>query len=209
MAQTEAWAVGLDAGKLDPNNVGSLLALIYEATNIRPETIKPKIAEYAANNYYLPVADLSPEQIKPYYDYFLRNESIIITKFLGRYYFDGGIAPHVTGYVRVIHAEEVEEFKRLGYNPWSDRVGEMGLESWGEQYLAGKRGGTLKVIAPDKSVVTILAETKSQAAQAIYTTIDKKLQEQAQTGAERLPWGDRGLRAGYRAGAGDGFFAGL
>jgi cell division protein FtsI/penicillin-binding protein 2 len=180
VAQSEAWAIGLDTSNLDPNNVGSLLALLYEATNVRPESIKPKIAEYAANNQYLPVADLSPEQLAPYYDYFLRNESIMIYKFLGRYYFDGGIAPHVTGYVRAIQAEEVEEYKRLGYNPWSDRVGEMGLESWGEQFLAGKRGGVLKVIAPDKSVVTILAETKSEAAQAIYTTIDKKLQEQAQ-----------------------------
>jgi penicillin-binding protein 2 len=180
VAQSDAWALGLDTSKLDPDNVGELLALIKEATNIRPETLKPTIAAYAEQNYYLPVADLSSEQIAPYYDYFLRMDSVMLTPFLARYYFDEGIAPHVTGYVRVIHAEEVDEFKRLGYNPWSDRVGEMGLESWGESYLSGKRGGILKVIAPDKSVVTILAETKSQAAQAIYTTIDKKLQEQAQ-----------------------------
>jgi cell division protein FtsI/penicillin-binding protein 2 len=180
VAQSDAWALGLDTSKLDPNNVGSLLSLIYEATNIRPEILRPKVEAYAEYNQYLPVADLSSDQITPYYNYFLRMDSIMLTPFRARYYFDEGIAPHVTGYVRAIQAEEVEEYKRLGYNPWNDRVGEMGLEKWGEAYLGGKRGGTLKVIAADKSVVTILATTEPQAAQAIYTTIDKKLQEQAQ-----------------------------
>jgi cell division protein FtsI/penicillin-binding protein 2 len=180
VAQADAWALGLDTGKLDTNKISALLSLIYEATKIRPEALRPKVEAYSEQNYYLPVADLSSEQIAPYYDYFLSWDSVLLTPFRARYYFDEGIAPHVTGYVRVIHAEEVEEFKRLGYNPWSDRVGEMGLEDWGEPYLGGKRGGTLKVIAADKSVVTILASTEPQAAQAIYTTIDKDLQEQAQ-----------------------------
>jgi cell division protein FtsI/penicillin-binding protein 2 len=180
VAQSDAWALGLDTSKLDPNRITGLLNLIYEATKIRPENLRPDVERYSSLNYYLPVADLSAEQIAPYYDYFLSWDSVIMQEFRSRYYFDEGIAPHVTGYVRAIQAEEVEEYKRLGYNPWSDRVGEMGLESWGEQYLGGKRGGTLKVIAPDKSVVTILASSETQPAQAIYTTIDKDLQEQAQ-----------------------------
>jgi penicillin-binding protein 2 len=180
VAQSDAWALGVDTSKLDTDLIGSLLSLVFEATKIRPDAIRPQLEQYAALNQYFPVADLSSEQIAPYYDRFLSWDSVLLTPFRARYYFDEGIAPHVTGYVRAIQAEEVEEYKRLGYNPWSDRVGEMGLERWGEQYLGGKRGGTLKVIAADKSVVTILASSEPQAAQAIYTTIDKDLQEQAQ-----------------------------
>lgn len=180
VAQSDAWALGIDTSKLDLNKMGSLLSLLNEATNIRPEVLEPKIEAYSAQNYYLPVADLSADQILPYYQRLLQWDAVLLTPFRARYYFDDGIAPHVTGYVRVIQSDEVEEYKRLGYNPWSDRVGEMGLEQWGESYLGGKRGGTLKVIAPDKSVVTILATSEPQAAQAIYTTIDKDLQEQAQ-----------------------------
>jgi penicillin-binding protein 2 len=160
--------------------MGSLLSLIYEATKIRPDVLEPKVEAYSQQNYYLPVADLSSEQIAPYYERLLQWDAVQLIPFRARYYFDEGVAPHVTGYVRVIQADEVEEYKRLGYNPWSDRVGEMGLEHWGEPYLGGKRGGTLKVIAADQSVVTILASSESQAAEAIYTTIDKDLQEQAQ-----------------------------
>lgn len=180
VAQSDAWALGLDTSKLSLNKIGSLLSLIYEATKIRPEVLEPKVEAYQAQNYYLPVADLSSDQIAPYYERLLQWDAVLLTPFKARYYFDDGIAPHVTGYVRVIQADEVEAYKRLGYNVWSDRVGEMGLEHWGEAYLGGKRGGTLKVIAPDKSVVTILASSQPQAAETIYTTIDKDLQEQAQ-----------------------------
>lgn len=180
VAQSDAWALGLDTSKLDMNKLGSLLSLIYEATKIRPDVLEPKIEAYAAQKFYLPVADLSADEAAPYYDRLMQWDAVLLTPFRGRYYFDDGIAPHVTGYVRAIQADEVEQYKRLGYNPWSDMVGEMGLEKWGEAYLGGKRGGTLQVIAPDKSVVTILASTEPQAAQAIYTTIDKNLQEQAQ-----------------------------
>lgn len=180
VAQSDAWALGLDTSKLDVNKIGGLLSLIYEATNIRPEVLRPKVEAYREQNFYLPVADLSSDQIAPYYERLLQYDAVLLTPFRARYYFDDGVAPHVTGYVRVVQADEVEEYKRLGYNPWSDRVGEMGLEHWGESYLGGKRSGTLKVIAADKSVVTILATSESQAAQAIYTTIDKDLQEQAQ-----------------------------
>lgn len=180
VAQSDAWALGLDTGKVDWNTSGGLLSLIYSATNIRPETLRPTMEAYSEQNYYLPVADLSSDQIAPYYESLLQWDAVLLTPFRARYYFDDGIAPHVTGYVRVIQEGEVEEYKRLGYNPWRDRVGEMGLENWGEPYLGGKRGGTLKVVAADQSVVTILASTEPQPAQAIYTTIDKDLQEHAQ-----------------------------
>jgi penicillin-binding protein 2 len=186
VAQSDAWALGLDTTKVDLNKLGGLLSLIYEAAKIRPETLRPKLEAYRELSYYLPVADLSADQIAPYYERLLNYDGVLLQPFRSRYYFDEGIAPHVTGYVMVIHAEDVEKYKRLGYNPLSDRVGAAGLEQWGESYLGGKHGGTLSVVAPDNSIVTILASTDPQAAQAIYTTIDKNLQEQAQLALQGL-----------------------
>jgi penicillin-binding protein 2 len=180
-AYTDAWALGLDTGLVSTDYETALLSLIYEATGKRPEEIRPTLDAYRISGWYLPIADLSAEEIEAYYQRLLRYDGVLLNPFRARYYSGEGVAAHVTGYVAVIQADQVEQFKRLGYNPWSDRVGQAGLERWGESYLAGKRGGTLSVIAPDNSTVTILASTEPQAADSIYTTIDKDLQEEARS----------------------------
>jgi len=110
VAQSDAWALGIDTTKVDLNKMGSLVSLLYEATKIRPEILQADINAYSNLNYYLPVADLSAEQITPYYQRLLQWDAVLLTPFRARYYFDDGIAPHVTGYVRVIQADEVEEY---------------------------------------------------------------------------------------------------
>jgi penicillin-binding protein 2 len=59
-------------------------------------------------------------------------------------------------------------------------VGQSGLEQWGEEYLSGKRGGALYVINTAGNVVTRLGQQDAQASQAIYTTISRDFQEEAQ-----------------------------
>ncbi len=70
-----------------------------------------------------------------------------LTPYKSRFYFDGGIAPHVIGYVGQIQQGQEEEYLRKGYRI-DERVGQAGLEQWGESYLSGKRGGALYVISP-------------------------------------------------------------
>jgi penicillin-binding protein 2 len=52
----------------------------------------------------------------------------------------------------------------------------MGVEAWGEPFLAGKHGGRLLVVAPTGRVVATLAESPLQPAAAIYTTLDRDVQ---------------------------------
>jgi cell division protein FtsI/penicillin-binding protein 2 len=180
VAQSDAVAIGLDTGQVGEDTQNALLTAIYRLTGIRPEKLRDKINAYRQNGWYLPVADVSSDDWEKLGGAVSQFTGVIAQPFRARYYFNGGIAPHVVGYVSAIQQEEVEEYKRLGYNVWSDRVGQKGLEAWGEKYLAGKRGGTLYLIGPDGAIVTRLAETSPEPAQAIYTTLDKDLQKGVQ-----------------------------
>jgi penicillin-binding protein 2 len=103
----------------------------------------------------------------------------MLRPYKSRYYFEGGIAPHVVGYVSAIEPEEVEEYRRRGYQV-DERVGRSGLEAWGEAYLAGKRGGALYVFNAQGRPVTRLAEAEAEPSQAVYTTLDRDFQVAAQ-----------------------------
>ncbi len=181
VAQADAVAIGLDTGKVDPKTEGSLLSELYRLTGVRPESLQAQIEAYRPNGWYLPVADVTADDYGAYQsalDNF--NGAVLASPFKGRYYFDEGVASHVVGYVSVIQKDDIEKYKRLGYNVWSDRVGQMGLEAWGESYLSGKRGGALYLLGPDGKKITRLAQTDAQPSQAIYTTIDRDLQIGAQ-----------------------------
>ena len=86
---------------------------------------------------------------------------------------------HAIGWVGAIPAEEVDFWREKGY-PIDATIGRMGIESWGEEELAGKRSAYLYVISPEETVVTLLAERESEPSQSIYTTLDDNLQRWAQ-----------------------------
>ena len=186
VAQSDAVAIGLDTGLVDEEYANSLLSELYRLTGVRPETLRPQLDAYRPNGWYLPVGDVSAEELNKFNINICSRSGVICQPFRGRYYFDGGIAPHVVGYVSAIQAEEVEQYKRLGYNVYSDRVGQKGLEAWGEQYLSGKRGGVLYLVAPDGAIITRLAESTSAPAESIYTTLDKNLQSGVQAALSKF-----------------------
>ena len=102
-----------------------------------------------------------------------------LSLYKARYYFEGGIAPHVIGYVSTIQAAEEEEYLRKGYKR-DERIGQIGLERWAEAYLSGKRGGALYVFNSQAQPVTRLAETQAEPSMALYTTIDRDFQSGVQ-----------------------------
>jgi cell division protein FtsI/penicillin-binding protein 2 len=175
VAQADAVAIGLDTGAVDPEYQESLLRLLYELTGLRPEILGPRIDAWRPYGYYLPVADVSVEALERYEAALAGYSGVILQPFRTRYYFDEGISPHLVGYMSLIQPDEVDFYRRLGYRI-DERVGRDGLEYWGEQYLAGQRGGTLYVVDGNGSIITPLAERAPQPAEAIYTTVDYDLQ---------------------------------
>jgi penicillin-binding protein 2 len=176
VAQADATALGLFPDQIDPDQENTLLSELYRLTGIYPDTIAERYEDFPPGaDWYLPLMAVSADAVSQRESVLSGLSGLVMRPFRSRYYFDGGIAPHVIGYVSAIPAEEVEEYRRLGYRQ-DERVGQAGLESWGEAYLSGVRGGALYVVDPDGLTVTKLAETSPQASQAIYTTLDKDLQ---------------------------------
>ena len=176
VAQADATALGLFPDQIDPDQENTLLSELYRLTGIYPDEIADRYEDFPPGaDWYLPLMAVSADAVSQRESVLSGLSGLVMRPFRSRYYFEGGIAPHVIGYVSAIPAEEVEEYRRQGYRQ-DERVGQAGLESWGEEYLSGVRGGALYVVDPEGLTVTKLAETSPQASQAIYTTLDKDLQ---------------------------------
>ena len=176
VAQADATALGLFPDQIDPDQENTLLSELYRLTGIYPDTIAAQYEDFPPGaDWYLPLMAVSADAVSQRESVLSGLSGLVMRPFRSRYYFDGGISPHVVGYVSAIPAEEVEEYRRLGYRQ-DERVGQAGLERWGEEFLSGVRGGALYVVDPDGLTVTKLSETSPQASQAIYTTLDKDLQ---------------------------------
>jgi penicillin-binding protein 2 len=184
VAQGSAVAVGINTLQSDPAMDEQLLAILEEISlgQVQAVRIQPKLDQYRSSGWYLPIGDFSTETILPFEETLQSIPGVILKPFRSRYYFDGGTvsaAPHITGYMSVIPAEQMEHYLGLGYQR-DERVGRAGIEFWGEAFLAGTRGGSLYVVDSNGQTVTKLAEAPVIPAQSIYTTLDKDLQSEAQ-----------------------------
>ncbi len=180
VAQADATAVGLYPDQVDPKKADQLFATLSDLTGVRVDTIDAlyRSAPIGAG-WYIPVGEVSAEKIASAFTELSSLPGMMMRPYKSRYYYEGGIAPHVVGYVSAIQPDEVGEYKRRGYQP-DERVGRSGLEKWGETYLAGKRGGALYVFNAQGQPVTRLAESQAGPSQAIYTTLDRDFQVAAQ-----------------------------
>ncbi|MFZ3070849.1 MAG: penicillin-binding transpeptidase domain-containing protein [Anaerolineaceae bacterium] len=174
VAQDDAVAIGVVPGSIDPETEGGMLSLLSNLTDLTEEQIRQKY-QYAQADWYVAIGDVTASVAEKNADKLAAFPGILLSPFRARYYYDGGIAPHVVGYVLSISAEDLEEFQRKGYRG-DEKVGATGLEEWGEPYLAGTHGASLYVKDPQGQIVTMLASADAKPASSIYTTIDSTLQ---------------------------------
>jgi penicillin-binding protein 2 len=165
----------------DIKDEASFLDGLSKALGIPPEKIKAAYAD-AQPTWFVPIKVL-PEQIPPELDAaFQKLPGIVVRKVPGRVYPQGSLAAHVVGYVGEINAEELKTLAARGYIA-GDLIGRAGVESWGEEYLAGKKGGQLTVIGPNEGPVRkVIAERKNEPAADITLTLDIDLQRALEEG---------------------------
>ncbi len=176
VAQADATAIGLQVDLIDPDPDArsALYSALSRVTGMRADTIAAKVdAAYAGD--YIQLGEVPADRVAANYSLLESMGGPVLRPNKWRFYYDGGVAPHVIGYVAQIREEQLEEYLRRGYRP-DERVGQSGLERWAEPYLAGKRGGALYVLNAQGQPLYRLAETPVEPAQAVFTTIDRDFQ---------------------------------
>jgi len=180
VAQTDATAIGLVPGQIDPEQEDALFSWLERLTGLKADDIRQRYENFPTGvDWYLPLGEIPSSDVEKNIGILSGLSGLQLNSYKARYYFDGGIAPHVLGYVTTIQAGEEEEYLRKGYRR-DERVGQSGLEKWGESYLSGQRGGALYVFDSQGQILTRLAEKDVQPSQAIYSTLDRDLQEGVQ-----------------------------
>ncbi len=172
-AQSDAYAFYIIPGQVTDDSRATLVAEASRLCGIDMDTLLEKINNTPAE-YPIPLCEASDQEsqrIRSIYP-----SGLAWNPYNSRYYFDQGVGSNVVGYTQLIGAEELETYRRRGYQG-SELVGKQGIERWAENYLAGKHGGTLYVVNPSTgAIVTKVGESQPQAADSVYLTLDRNLQ---------------------------------
>jgi len=178
VTQTDAYAIGLVPTNILPEQESSLLSELGIILGLYPIQVLPIYDNRRDVYWYIPVGEAPAEEINRRWSRLSSIGGLVLTPYTARLYYGNGIAPQTIGYVSAVPAEEVDKYIRNGTSPGA-RVGRAGIELWGEQYLAGKTGGTLYIVKPDGSL-TQFASAGSQPASDVQLTIDRDFQVQVQ-----------------------------
>lgn len=177
VAQADATAIGLIPSQINRDQEERLYTWLVRLTGLTGDEIFSRYENFPPGvDWYVPLGEVPAEEVESNIETLSKLDGLILSPYKARYYFDGGIAPHVVGYVTIIQEDEEEEYLRKGYRR-DERVGQSGLEEWGESYLSGQRGGALYVFNQQNQIETRLAEVEAQPSEAIYTTIDRDFQQ--------------------------------
>ncbi|HHX08426.1 MAG TPA: hypothetical protein GX730_03200 [Chloroflexi bacterium] len=161
-------------GNIEEGTENGMVSLLARVLSRSEDSIREEYDDISDYQYAI-IGDITAETANEYYDRLSNYAGISMTNFRSRFYHDGGIAPHVTGYVLNVPVEELEYYQRLGYTG-DEKIGASGLEAWGEEYLGGTHGADLYVKDLQGQVLTKIAEADAKPAQSIYTTINSQLQ---------------------------------
>jgi penicillin-binding protein 2 len=177
VTQTDAVAIGLVPSEIisdDTSTADGLSRLL----GIPVADIQAR-AGNAVPDQYLAVGETSAAELARLS--FVQNlAGVRVTPYTARYYYGGGAAAQVTGYTVFIPAEKMADYQARGYSP-DQRVGNSGLELWGESQLAGHNGGQLTLLDAAGKPLRALASQQPTPSQDITTTLDFSLQKAAQS----------------------------
>lgn len=180
-AQSDAYAFSIIPGNVTDQSIGVLLSEVRSLCGNSIEALADEIYNTPAQ-FPIPLCEASADESERIRA--INPSGLEWTPFNSRYYFEQGVGSNIVGYTKYISEEELDTYRRLGYKG-SERIGSTGVESWAEDYLAGKHGGTLYVINPnDGSTVTLVGQSEPKAADSVVLTIDRDLQKNAEKAIE-------------------------
>jgi penicillin-binding protein 2 len=179
VTEAEVVSLGIAPISIEDGNYSATVSRLSVLTGKKQKDIYDLLDEYGYDSGYIPIGEALAQDVTDQEYQISGLVGFVQTWYDSRYYYDGGIAPHVTGYVKPIYAEELLDYQRLGYRA-DDRVGAAGLEKWGEDYLYGTRGVELYVLAPGGDIVSRLYQQEPSVSESIYTTFDYEFQQRVE-----------------------------
>ncbi|MBI5824107.1 MAG: hypothetical protein HZB18_08780 [Chloroflexi bacterium] len=180
VTQSAAFAFGIQTDLIDPDMRGALTTELGLLCGFDPLDIEDQI-DASGPGWYLPMCEGTRDEAQRLLS--INPGGLVFTEYNSRYYFDTGLAPQAVGFTLSISPEQLNQYRRLGYNG-SEKVGQSGIEKWAEDYLAGQHGGALQVVAADGQIISTLGQTSRQPADSVYLTIDRNMQANAQSALE-------------------------
>nr|MBN1228449.1 hypothetical protein [Anaerolineae bacterium] len=171
-ANASAVTITIIPGQVGDSYEDQMLELLSRVLRMDPEVIKQQY-DSAPSDWSVALGDVDLETYQANRSALSSYPALGAIDKTGRRYFNV-LASHVLGYTSFIQEDQLAYYQDLGYTG-DEIVGQYGIEQWGEEYLAGTRGGTLSIWTPGGTFVEI-ASKDPEPAQSIYTTLDRDLQ---------------------------------
>lgn len=167
-------SVGIVPGKLGENkqtNIQQIATLL----GITEESINNSLsASWVTQDTFVPIKKIKTTEIE-LKQQLLQIPGVKITSTESRIYPLGEIAAHLTGYIRTITAEELEENRGKGYNS-NSLIGKTGLEKQYEERLKGKDGVEIYIEDSQGNRKNDISKIEVQNGEDIKLTIDSNIQ---------------------------------
>src|SRR5574341_327549 len=193
-ADATTFTIQILAGGTSDEYEGQMLELLSSVLRMPPDQIRQNY-EGLPDDWWVALGDVDAETLQANWSALSSYPALRWEEKTGRRYFDV-LAPHVMGYTAFIPEDQLQSYLSRGYKQ-DDIVGLAGLELWGEEYLAGQRGGVLTAWTSTGEYFVEIASRDLEPAKSIYTTIDRELQAIVQDASEeafrfsQLTWAEK------------------
>ncbi len=167
----------------DVQEIESVVAKLAKLLKLSPAAIRERFVQ-AQVDVSIPLRNLTPAQLAPIRSSLQAIPGVYILEGPARVYPNGKTACQTIGYVSTVTSADLKTLTAKGYRP-GDIIGRLGIERWGEPYLAGQWGGTLAVVTPKFNPVTIIAQRAPNKAGSVHLTIDLALQQHCEAALSR------------------------
>ena len=171
-------SVGVVPGQI--KDEAAMLQALSDALSIPQDVVKQRY-QGGQPDWFMPITDRSDMERGDLQTKIGSIPGVSLQDKAARVYPLGSVAAHVVGYVGHPTAQELQKLAEQGYDE-SDWVGHSGIEAWGEQQLAGTRGGAIQIVDPAGRVVREIARKASTPGQDIQLSLDSAIQNAATNG---------------------------
>src|SRR5207253_2801672 len=106
----------------------------------------------AQPDWFIPIKDLPITEKATAQEKLGASPGVSLRERTRRVYPYGAATSDIVGYVSPVVDADLKTLQSKGYE-LGDWIGRAGLESWGEQYLAGQKGASVAIVEPDGATV--------------------------------------------------------